>query len=186
MKSNTKKILLNETVRHVGKVGDVVEVSAGYARNFLIPKGLAVEPTAGNLKKVEARRAEYERLEKERRAGYVSLLEKIKGVELTLVRRANEQGKLFGSVSATDIANELTTQGYPVEPEHVDLLGRLDHIDKYTIAVRFDDDLETEIKVYVAPDDESKAAMEDAARIRKAAEAEAAKAAKAAAEAKEE
>ena len=61
------KLLLNESVKNVGKVGDVVEVSPGYARNFLIPKGLAVEPTPNNVKKIEARRKEIERLERERR-----------------------------------------------------------------------------------------------------------------------
>jgi large subunit ribosomal protein L9 len=170
MKSNTKKILLNETVRHVGKVGDVVEVSAGYARNFLIPQGLAVEPTQGNLKRVEARRAEIERVEKERRAQQEAIIGKLQGIEITLERRANEQGHLFGSVSATDIANELVAQGYQIEPGDVDLQGRLDHIDRYTVRVQFADDLATEIKVYVAPDSESKQVIEAAAKARREAE----------------
>ena len=62
------KLLLKESVRHVGKVGDVVEVSAGYARNYLLPNQLAVEPTAGNIKKLEARRQEIERQEREKRS----------------------------------------------------------------------------------------------------------------------
>lgn len=171
MSSKKRKVLLNETVRHVGKVGDVVEVSAGYARNFLIPKGLAVEPTPGNLKRVEARRAEIERLERERRAAQEALVARLQGVEITLVRRANEQGHLFGSVSATDIANELTAQGFAVEPGDINLQGRLDRIDRFAVEVRFGDDLATEIKVYVAPDEESKQAMEAAAKAKANAEA---------------
>lgn len=164
MTSKKRKVLLNETVRHVGKVGDVVEVSAGYARNFLIPKGLAVEPTPGNLKRVEARRAEIERLEKERRAAQEAMIGKLESVEITLVRRANEQGHLFGSVSATDIANELKAQGFDLEPSDINLQGRLDRIDRFSVEVRFSDDLATNIKVYVAPDEESKAAIEAAAK----------------------
>jgi large subunit ribosomal protein L9 len=166
MTSKKRKVLLNETVRHVGKVGDVVEVSPGYARNYLIPKGLAVEPTPGNLKRVEARRAEVERLERERRATQEAMIGKLQSVEITLVRRANEQGHLFGSVSATDIANELKAMGYDLEPGDINLKGRLDRIDRFSVEVRFSDDLATEIKVYVAPDEESKAAMEAAAKAK--------------------
>ncbi len=155
------KLLLNESVKHVGKVGDVVEVSAGYARNFLIPNGLAVEPTPGNLKKVEERRKEIERLEKELREKQAAVIAKLAGVEVVLERRANEQGHLFGSVSATDISRALHAQGYEVPADDIYLPGKLDHVEKYTVTVRFAEDLESEIKVYVAPDAESKAAMEE-------------------------
>src|SRR5438034_8327314 len=101
------KLLLKESIKHVGKVGDVVEVSPGYARNYLLPKDLAVEPTPNNVKKIEARRKEIERQERERREQQAALLKHLEGVEVTLERRANEQGKLFGSVSATDIAKGL-------------------------------------------------------------------------------
>ena len=98
----TVKLLLKESIKHVGKVGDIVEVSPGYARNYLLPKDLAVEPTPNNVKKIEARRKEIERLEAERRKEQAQLIEKLKGVEVTLERRANEQGHLYGAVSATD------------------------------------------------------------------------------------
>ena len=100
----TVKLLLKESIKNVGKVGDVVEVSPGYARNFLVPKDLAVEPTPGNVKKIEERRKEIERIERERRDQQAAMLKQLEGVEVTLERKANEQGHLFGSVSATDIA----------------------------------------------------------------------------------
>ena len=159
----TVKLLLKESIKHVGKVGDVVEVSPGYARNYLLPRDLAVEPTPNNVKKIEARRKEVERLEAEKREQQKELIEKMQGVEVTLERRANEQGHLFGSVSATDIAKALQAQGYAVEPDDVLLPGRLDQINNYTVKVKFAEDLETDIKVWVAPDAESKAAI-DAAR----------------------
>ena len=162
----TVKLLLKESIKHVGRVGDVVEVSAGFARNYLLPKDLAVEPTPGNVKKIEERRKEIERIERERREQQERLLKQLEGVEVTLERRANEQGHLFGSVGATDIAKALQAQGFNVHPDDISLPGRLDRIDKFMVAVKFAEDLATEIKVYVAPDAESKAVMDAAAKAR--------------------
>ena len=159
----TTKLLLQESIKNLGRVGDVVEVSPGYARNYLLPHGLAVEPTAGNLKKVEERRKEVERVERERRDQQERLIKQLEGRDVTLERKANEQGHLYGAVSATDIAKALQADGYNVEAEDVLLPGRLDRIDTYTVKIRFAEDLETDLKVYVAPDAESKAAI-DAAR----------------------
>jgi large subunit ribosomal protein L9 len=158
------KLLLNETIKHVGKVGDVVEVSAGYARNYLLPKGLAVEPTPNNVKKIEARRKEIERLEQERREKQAELIKALAGVEVTLERKANERGHLFGSVSATDISKALQAQGYAVNPDDVYLPGKLDRIEKYTVRIQFAEDLSSEVKVWVAPDAESKALIDTAAK----------------------
>jgi len=168
----TVKLLLKESIKNVGRVGDVVEVSPGFARNYLLPKDLAVYPTPANIKKIEQRRREIERLERERREQQAALLKQLEGVELTLERKANEQGHLFGSVSATDIAKALQAQGFNVHPDDVNLKGKLDRIDKFMVEIRFAEDLATEIKVYVAPDAESKAAMEAAAEARRRAEAE--------------
>src|SRR6266542_216740 len=85
----TVKLLLKESIKHVGRVGDVVEVSAGYARNYLLPKDLAVAPTPNNVRKIEARKKEIERLEAEKREHQRGLIEKLTGVEVTLERRAN-------------------------------------------------------------------------------------------------
>src|SRR3954451_251642 len=131
------KLLLKESIKHVGKVGDVVEVSAGYARNYLLPKDLAVEPTPNNVKKIEARRKEIEKTERERREQQAALLKQLEGVEVTLERRANENGHLFGSVSATDISKALQGQGFNVEPDDINLPGKLDRIEKYTVQVKF-------------------------------------------------
>jgi large subunit ribosomal protein L9 len=168
------KLLLQESIKNLGRVGDVVEVSSGYARNYLLPQGLAVQPTAGNVKKVEARRKEVERMERERREQQERLLKQLEGKDVTLERKANEQGNLYGAVSATDIAKALQADGYNVHPDDVLLPGRLDRIDTYTVKVRFAEDLETDVKVYVAPDAESKASIDAARKAAKDAEAAAA------------
>ena len=163
------KLLLKESIKNVGRVGDIVEVSPGYARNYLIPHDLAVEPTPNNVKKIEARRKEIERLEAEKRKDQAAIIEKLKDVEVTLERRANEQGHLFGSVSATDIAKALQAQGYAVEPDDVLLPGKLDQINTYQVRIKLAEEIETEMKVWVAPDADSKAAI-DAARKAKESE----------------
>ncbi|HEX4124909.1 MAG TPA: 50S ribosomal protein L9, partial [Tepidisphaeraceae bacterium] len=80
----TVKLLLKESIKNVGRVGDIVEVSPGYARNYLLPKDLAVHPTPNNVKKVEARRQEIERMERERREQQQAMLGQLKDVEVTL------------------------------------------------------------------------------------------------------
>jgi large subunit ribosomal protein L9 len=169
----TVKLLLKESIKNVGRVGDVVEVSPGYARNYLLPRDLAVHPTPGNVKKIEERRKEIEKQERERREQQAALIGRLAGVEVTLERRANEQGHLFGSVTATDIAKALQAQGYNIQPDDVLLPGRLDQISNYTVRVQFAEDLSTEIKVWVAPDAESKAAIEAARKASDAADAQA-------------
>ena len=156
----TVKLLLKESIKNVGRVGDIVEVSPGYARNYLLPRDLAVEPTANNVKKVELRRQEIERQERERREQQERMIKQLAEVEVTLERRANEQGHLFGSVTATDIARALQAQGVNVNPDDINLLGRLDRIERYSVQVKFAEDLATDIKVWVAPDAESKAAID--------------------------
>ncbi len=160
------KLLLKESVKNLGKVGDVVEVSAGYARNYLIPHDLAVEPTPANIRKIEARRQEIERLEREKRAQQEAMIKQLAGVEVTLERKTNDQGHLYGAVSATEIAKALQAQGFNIQADDILLPGRLDHVDTYMVQVRLAEDLSAEVKVWVAPDAESKAAMEAARKAR--------------------
>ena len=166
------KLLLQESIKNVGRVGDIVDVSPGYARNYLLPRGLAVQPTPNNVKKVEARRKEIERMERERREQQEKMIGQLKDVEVHLERRANEQGHLFGSVTATDIAKALQTQGFNIHPEDVLLPGRLDRIDTYTVQIKFAEDLASDLKVWVNADPESKAAIEAARKTQEAAATE--------------
>lgn len=166
------KLLLKESLKNVGKVGDIVEVSPGFARNYLLPRDLAVEPTAGNVKKIEARRQEIERQERERIEQQAALIKQLEGVEVTLERRANEQGHLFGSVTATDIAKALQAQGFNINPDDLNLPGRLDRIEKYSVEVKFADELSTSIKVWVAPDADSKMLIDAAAKTKSEAAAQ--------------
>src|SRR3954470_13104487 len=164
----TVKLLLKESIKNVGRVGDVVEVAPGYARNYLLPRDLAVEPTPGNVKKIEERRKEIERQEREKREQQAALIKQLEGVEVTLERKANEQGHLFGSVTATDIARALVAQGFNIEAGDVNLANKLDRIDKFPVRIQFADDLSAEIRVWVAPDAESKTLIADAQKAKAA------------------
>src|SRR6478735_8223625 len=103
----TVKLLLKESIKNVGRVGDIVEVSPGYARNYLLPRDLAVQPTPNNVKKVEERRKEIERQERERRGEQEWRVMGLEGVGVVGGGGGDEQVALLGSVTATDVAKGL-------------------------------------------------------------------------------
>ena len=170
----TVKLLLKESIKNVGRVGDIVEVSPGYARNYLLPRDLAIQPTHNNVKKVEERRKEIERQERERREQQERMIQQLSGIEVHLERRANEQGHLFGSVTATDVSKGLQAQNFNIEPGDVNLPGKLDQVRDYTVTIRFAEDLSAEVKVWVHADAESRAAIEEFKKNRTTAEESAA------------
>ncbi len=146
------KLLLVENVENLGIVGDVVEVKPGYARNYLIPMRLADQPTEGNMRRIEDKRKEVERMLREQREQREKLIEQLEGVELTLERSANAQGVLFGSVTQHDIAETLREMGFAIKERDVRIGEPLKQLDSYQIPIQLDDDLRTEIKVWVVSD----------------------------------
>ena len=160
----TVKLLLKESIKNVGRVGDVVEVSPGYARNYLLPQDLAVEPTPNNVKKIEERRKEIEKQERERREqqaradraargrrGHARAPRQRAGPPVRLRHRDRHRQ---GAAGPGLQHRGRTTSTCPASSTASS---------KYTVQVKFADDLATEVKVWVAPDADSKAAM-DAAR----------------------
>jgi large subunit ribosomal protein L9 len=143
------KVLLTQTIERTGIVGEVLEVSDGFARNFLLPKGLAIQPTEGNIKRLEAARKEYEAKQKQIREQKEKLIEVLQGVEVTVIRNANEEGHLFGSVSRRDIAEELRKLGHAVEADDVKLDDPIRRVDTYTVPVALAADLRAEVNVWV-------------------------------------
>jgi large subunit ribosomal protein L9 len=143
------RVLLTQTIERTGIVGEVIDVSAGFARNYLLPKGLAVQPTEGNIKRLEKAKVEYEVKLKLLREQKEKLIQTLAGVEVTLIRNANDEGHLFGSVSRRDIAEELQKAGHAVQPDEVKLDEPIRRVDSYTVAVQLALDLKTDIKVWV-------------------------------------
>ncbi|MEM6458928.1 MAG: 50S ribosomal protein L9 [Planctomycetota bacterium] len=148
----TIELLLLETVDNLGIVGDVVKVRPGFARNYLLPHGIAVAPSPEKVAELaERRKAEAARLAKlaeEQRA----MVEKLEGYELTLERSANENGVLFGGVSQHEIAEALQAEGFAIDDRHVRIGDQIKRLDSYDIPVVVNKELKTEIKLWVVSD----------------------------------
>ena len=130
------ELLLREDVPDLGQVGDVVNVADGYARNYLLPRRLAVRVTAENKRQIETAQKKRERAEAERRAQIQQTVEALEDVSVTISAQANEEGRLFGSVGPTEIAEALADEGFKV-PERAILLEKpLKEIGVYQVAVQ--------------------------------------------------
>ena len=143
------EVILRQAVDNLGHTGDIVKVSAGYARNFLLPRGLAYEATPGNKKRLEQERARLEAAESERRGKAQDLAGRLEQVSLTFSARVGEEGKLFGSVTAADVAHELEKQGLHVEKRQIDLHEPIKALGVYRVPVRLHADVKPEIRVWV-------------------------------------
>src|SRR3982075_4667097 len=108
------EVILRQAVEKLGHPGNIVKVSAGYARNYLFPRGFAYEATAGNRKRIEQDRQRLEQAEEQRRGSASELATRLEQVSLTFSARVGEEGKLFGSVTSTDIAHQLESAGFHV------------------------------------------------------------------------
>ena len=143
------EVILRQAVENLGKPGDVVKVSNGYARNFLLPRGVAFEATPGNLKRIAQEKERLEAAENERRTAAQALAEKLEQVSLTFSARVGEEGKLFGSVTASDIAHQLEGQGFQIEKRQIDLHEPLKTLGVFRVPVRLHADVKPEVKVWV-------------------------------------
>jgi large subunit ribosomal protein L9 len=143
------EIILRQAVESLGKPGDVVKVKSGYARNFLLPRGLAYEATPGNLKRIQQERERLEAAENERRGAAQGIADRLEQVSLTFSARVGEEGKLFGSVTSADIAQQLEAQGFHVEKRQIDLHEPIKALGVYRIPVRLHADVHPEIRVWV-------------------------------------
>ncbi len=143
------EIILRQAIENLGKPGDVVKVSAGYARNYLLPHGLAYEATPGNLKRIQQEKDRLEAAENERRGKAQELAAKLEEVSLTFSARVGEEGKLFGSVTAADIHQQLEQQGFHVERRQIDLHDPIKALGVYKVPVRLHADVKPEIRVWV-------------------------------------
>src|SRR5439155_23996791 len=139
------EVILRHAVENLGKPGDVVKVKNGYARNYLLPHNLAYEATPGNLKRTQQARERPEAAENQRRGSAQEIATKLEQVSLTFSARVGEEGKLFGSVTASDIAQQLEQQGFHVEKRQVDLHEPIKSLGVYRVPVRLHADVKPEI-----------------------------------------
>lgn len=152
------ELLLVQSVEHLGRQGDVVEVKPGYAKNYLLPQGLATIATDHHKRMVEKHRARLLELEKARFAKLQSLANELAKQSITIEANANDEGHLYGSVGAPEIVSALKKLSIVIHPDQVRLKGPLKELGLYTVQVHLGQEIESELKVWVVPtvgDDES-------------------------------
>lgn len=147
------KLILMRDVDHVGEVGNIVDVADGYGRNFLIPRGLAVAATAKNKRQLEHEQRLREHRILRVRQDAQSLAEKLQAVPCHFVRKAGEEGKLFGSVTAMDIAEVLKTAGFEVDRRRIELDQPLKALGNFTVPVRLPAETSALVKVTIAAEE---------------------------------
>src|SRR4051795_1998878 len=143
------EVILREEVEKLGSRGDVVKVAAGYARNYLLPRRLAVEATGSNKKIVEQERQAHLRREAKLEGEAQALGQLIGAVTLTVARKAGENDQLFGSVTAADVADLLTAQKFNVDRRRIHLAEPIRTLGEHRVAIRLHRDVTVDVTVNV-------------------------------------
>ena len=147
------KVILRDRQENLGNAGDVVDVKPGYARNYLIPKGLAYEATQANVRRIEAERAAQGRKDAETLSEARQRATALEGVSLTFHARAGQEGKLFGSITSGDIADKLAEQGITIERRQIELDEPIKTLGVTSVPVRLHPQVRPEIKVWIIADE---------------------------------
>ena len=148
------RILLREDIDDLGARGEIVRVRAGYARNYLLPRKLAVEATSSNVKQIEQERAALLKREAKERATAQGQAEQIGSLVLTFKRKAGEQGALYGSVTSMDVTEALQEKGYDIDRHRVHLREPIKRIGDFAVPVRLHRDVSIDLQVKVVPEGE--------------------------------
>ena len=150
-KNGHMQVLITHAVPHVGQPGDLVNVRTGFARNYLLPQGLATFATPHNLRIVQKHRQRLRELEEARRADLLNLAAQIAQRSVTIEANANAEGHLYGSVNSDQIAAALRADNFPIDADNVKIEGPLKELGLYTIKLHLGQDVDTEVKLWVVP-----------------------------------
>ena len=149
-------VILLQKVANLGNIGDRVKVKSGYGRNYLLPTSKATLATPANIKQFEARRAELERAANDHLASAQTRAEAFKDFRLTISAKAGTEGKLFGSVGTTDIAEACSAQGQPLERSDVRLpAGPLRTVGEHVVALHLHTDIDVSLTVNIVADEKA-------------------------------
>jgi large subunit ribosomal protein L9 len=143
------RVILIQEVSQLGRAGDQVDVARGYARNYLIPRKLAVEATAAHVRSLEQLKAQARLREARLKAEAAALGERLRNLTVVITRSAGEQERLFGSVTASDIAEALAAQGIPLDRRKIALDSPLKALGTYAVPVRLHREVVAEVQVHV-------------------------------------
>jgi large subunit ribosomal protein L9 len=144
-----KQVLLREDIDNLGARGEIVRVKAGYARNYLLPRALAVEATASNVKQIEGERAALLKREAKEHSTATGQADQLRNLNLKFERKVGEAGVLYGSVTSMDIAHALKEQGYEIDRRKIVLREPIKRFGNYTVPVRLHREVTVELPVSV-------------------------------------
>jgi large subunit ribosomal protein L9 len=149
-------VILLEKVANLGNLGDRVAVRSGYARNFLLPKGKATLATAANVAKFEVRRAELEKVQRDQLSGAETRKAQFEGFKLTITAKAGSEGKLFGSIGTTDIAEAATAAGQKLSRSEVRMPnGPLRSVGDHVVSVHLHTDIDVDLPVTILAEEQA-------------------------------
>ncbi len=149
------EIILRQDMDEIGIEGDIIKVSNGYARNYLIPKGFAFEATPQNIKSLELRRKKIEVRKLKAKEEAEKFKEQLEGITISLTQKAGDEGKLYGSVTSMDIAEGLESQDIVVDRRKIMLDKPIKSLGEFDVSVRIYPEVLASIKVVVSPEEES-------------------------------
>ena len=147
------KVILKSEVENLGSFGDQVKVALGYARNYLIPKGIAIEATPGNINQFNAEKEAYMKKAQVRKESAEKLKAAIEATTLSFTRKAADDDKLFGSVTVHDIENELASKGFKIERKHIHLEEPIKSAGQFTVKVKLHPEVSAEVQIEVAKEE---------------------------------
>ena len=151
------KVILIQHVAKLGRIGDVVNVKPGYARNFLLPQKMALRANKANLEYFEGKRAEIEAQNAKNMADAEAIAKTMNGLSIVVVRQASEKGMLYGSVSARDIAAEISGKGFSVKPGQVSIHAPIKEIGVHTVQIALHPEVLVDVKISIGKTDEEAA-----------------------------
>ena len=146
------EVILRETIDTLGRAGQVIKVADGYARNYLLPRKLAYPATPGNLKVIEFERQSLLRKEAKQKDDAEKLMEMLNKVEVTIKRKVGEQDALFGSVTNSDVADELEKKGFQIEKRKIHMEDHIKKVGEFQVPIRLFKDVVAHVKVKVEPE----------------------------------
>jgi large subunit ribosomal protein L9 len=153
------EVILREHVDNLGRRGEIVKVADGYARNFLLPRKLALIATDGNKQRIEKERAKFEAVEAEERKVAEALSARMADLEIAIARKVGETEALYGSVTTSDIAAALAAKGFEIDRRKIQLQEPIKKLGEFDIAIRLQRDVTPTIKLKVVPEGEADKAV---------------------------
>jgi large subunit ribosomal protein L9 len=149
------EVILRDHVENLGRRGDVVKVADGYARNYLLPRKLALPATPGNMKVVERQRKIADAAEAAEKAGADALAVRLTQAQCVMARRVGEHDALYGSVTAADIADELAAKGFEIDKRKIQLAEPIKHLGEFSVPIKLHRDVIAHVPVKVTPLEEA-------------------------------